>query len=219
MLAAASICLIAVARDNTALILSSKWIPAALLGLLCGLHLRGRVRWLACCGFGFSSLGDLTLEGMYAAPNSTIAWFAIGLGCFLTAHIFYIALFWSMQPRHSFRPLLLMLGYSAVMFQLCAPNAGTMAIAIAAYMLVISLMVWRAACVSIFQPKANFVWRWAPLAAALTFAASDSLIAINRFVEPFDGARYAILVSYWMAQAGIASVTIHHFTKENHVSA
>ncbi|AOE86849.1 membrane protein [Pseudomonas sp. TCU-HL1] len=40
------------------------------------------------------------------------------------------------------------------------------------------------------------------------FVLSDSLIGINRFVSPFDGASYLIILSYWLGQWGIAASTL-----------
>ncbi len=42
------------------------------------------------------------------------------------------------------------------------------------------------------------------LAGALLFVASDTLLAVNRFVAPFDFAVPAILLTYWSAQALVA---------------
>lgn len=155
-----------------------------------------------------SALGDITLEGMYISPSAEIPWFAVGLGCFFVAHLFYIALFVQMSRATKVWPLGLMLIYSSGMLWLCLPNIGAMLIPVAAYMLVISVMVWRAACVSLDAPNTDNFLRWLPVAAAVVFALSDSLIAINRFVAPFESARYLILISYWLAQFGIAYTAI-----------
>jgi uncharacterized membrane protein YhhN len=40
-------------------------------------------------------------------------------------------------------------------------------------------------------------------AGAATFMASDAMIAWNRFVRPFPGARVAIIVTYHLAQAAL----------------
>ncbi|MBL8245739.1 MAG: hypothetical protein JNL89_16200, partial [Rhodanobacteraceae bacterium] len=41
-------------------------------------------------------------------------------------------------------------------------------------------------------------------AGGMLFMASDSMIAIGRFGEPFDGQRLAVLTTYWAAQWLIA---------------
>ena len=46
-------------------------------------------------------------------------------------------------------------------------------------------------------------WTLYALAGALLFAVSDTLIAVDRFAEPFAGARYLIILLYWSGQIGI----------------
>ncbi len=45
--------------------------------------------------------------------------------------------------------------------------------------------------------------QWAALAGAVLFALSDTLLALNRFDAPIEGARYAIILLYWLGQWGI----------------
>ncbi|MQU54847.1 lysoplasmalogenase family protein, partial [Pseudomonas sp. FSL R10-1339] len=46
---------------------------------------------------------------------------------------------------------------------------------------------------------------WLAAAGALAFVVSDSLIGIDRFVQPFSAAPYLIILSYWLGQWGIAA--------------
>ena len=48
--------------------------------------------------------------------------------------------------------------------------------------------------------------RWA-LVGAVVFAISDSLLAINRFIDPFVGAAYLVMVTYWGGQLCLALST------------
>ena len=49
---------------------------------------------------------------------------------------------------------------------------------------------------------------WLAAGGAALFVLSDSLIGINRFVAPFEGARHAIILSYWLGQFGIAASAV-----------
>ena len=80
-------------------------------------------------------------------------------------------------------------------------------------MLVIGVMVWREACVLLPNGPA-----WAVIAGALLFAGSDSLIAINRFLAPFDAARMLILLSYWAALILLTVGTLRALPPRNPIS-
>ena len=49
---------------------------------------------------------------------------------------------------------------------------------------------------------------WLAAGGAALFVLSDSLIGINRFVASFEGARHAIILSYWLGQFGIAASAV-----------
>ena len=81
---------------------------------------------------------------------------------------------------------------------------GAFFLPVAIYALVISCMLWRA----IARIGVSGVPRDSALLAAggaLLFVISDAMIGINRFVQPFDEARYAIIITYWLGQFGIAA--------------
>jgi uncharacterized membrane protein YhhN len=46
------------------------------------------------------------------------------------------------------------------------------------------------------------------LAGAVAFGASDTLIAFDRFSAPIPGARWPIMVLYWLGQAGLAASAV-----------
>jgi len=71
------------------------------------------------------------------------------------------------------------------------PVAGELAIAILAYLCAISLMGFAA----VFYAHSIRV-----LVGAISFIASDTLIAVNKFLIPFDQADHAIMASYYLAQ-------------------
>ncbi len=56
--------------------------------------------------------------------------------------------------------------------------------------------------------RASPLLRWRPLAGALLFGFSDTLIGIHRFAQPLPGAAFAIMLTYWAAQALFAATAI-----------
>ena len=66
-------------------------------------------------------------------------------------------------------------------------------------------MMWRAACLK----TTNYF----ALIGAVLFAFGDTLIAIDRFYQTIEGARYPIIASYWLAQFFIISTVKKNETR------
>jgi alkylglycerol monooxygenase len=141
----------------------------------------------------FSLVGDvlLMLPGNY---------FIQGLGAFLVAHVFYIALFRQGQGWFPNRgALALVLGVGAAMYAVLwgGLTAPALQIAVACYVAVIALMaaqaIGRAAVVG------NSAARWVALGACV-FMVSDALIAVNKFVTPVPMSGLWVLATYYLAQ-------------------
>jgi uncharacterized membrane protein YhhN len=49
---------------------------------------------------------------------------------------------------------------------------------------------------------------WLALAGAVVFGASDSVIALDRFHAPIPGARFLVMITYWMALALLAASAV-----------
>ncbi len=96
----------------------------------------------------------------------------------------------------------LALGIGAVLLGILVSNGlGPLLVPVMVYGLAISAMLWRAlARLGTGVPKRS---AWLAAAGALAFLFSDSLIGINRFVQPFHAAPYLIIVSYWLGQWGL----------------
>ena len=157
---------------------------ACLLLAVIAAGVQGRQR-LIMAALLFCGIGDVSLE---------LGHFSLGLGAFLVGHLFYLGAF-CRQPALSGGKALLLAGlaiYSAVLVTFLAPHLGDMAPAVFLYMAVIVVMAAAA-----ITGRHNH-----PLVAlgALLFVLSDSLIAVNRFVEPIPGARYWIMILYYSAQ-------------------
>ncbi|WP_210544296.1 lysoplasmalogenase family protein [Rhodoferax sp. PAMC 29310] len=128
------------------------------------------------------------------------AYFIPGLVAFLVAHGFYIALFFQNCPRFpSRRALMATLGVGAAMLAwlwggLTDPG---LKVAVPVYVAVIALMAAQAI------GRAT-VWRdgqaWAVAVGAMVFMLSDSLIAVNRFMQPLPLASLWVLSTYYLAQ-------------------
>ena len=164
---------------------------------------------LIIAGLVLSLAGDWFLIDSDEKPRN----FALGLGAFLVAHLFYIAAFTVAQVLRGvpidlnrevgIATLLIILGMVTYFFM--RPSLGGMAQPVLLYITVISLMAHRAiAGVSIGAGLLS----QGTLAAggALLFYISDFMLAINHFV--FDGEGRAnsvwVLSTYYCAQLFIA---------------
>jgi alkenylglycerophosphocholine hydrolase len=139
-----------------------------------------------------SSLGDALLE----LPGR----FLPGLGAFLLAHLCYVAAFVSDERRLRPWRALPFAAYGLGVFRLLAPGLGGMAMPVAVYAAAICGMMWRAAA-RIGSSRAG---AGLALAGAVSFAVSDTLIALDRFRAAIPGARWPIMILYWLGQLGIA---------------
>lgn len=159
----------------------------------------GRFDALLLLALALSLCGDvfLMLPGNFFIP---------GLASFLVAHLFYIALFAQGQRWFpSRRGLLGVILAGAVMYAVVFPGLTdpVLKFAVAAYVTVISLMASQA--IGRATVLGNAAARWVALGACV-FMVSDSLIAINKFVNPVPLSSLWILSTYYMAQM----LMVHH---------
>ena len=161
---------------------------------LTGLKIRSYA--LLICALIFSALGDvlLMLPGNFFIP---------GLLAFLLAHLAYIALF-----RHETRTapwfpnraaLACTLLAGGAMFTYVAPGLQdpVLKAAVAVYALVISLMAAQA--IGRASVLGSLESLWVAIGAGC-FMLSDSLIAINKFVQPIPLSPLWVLTTYYLAQ-------------------
>jgi len=140
-----------------------------------------------------SMAGDifLMLPGNYFLP---------GLASFLVAHFFYIAVFRQNTPWFpSHRALAGTLAAGAAMYiwVWTGLNDPVLKLAVATYVTVIALMVAQAiGRATVQKTRAANAVAW----GACAFMLSDSLIAINRFVQPLPLVSLWVLGSYYLAQ-------------------
>ncbi len=151
-----------------------------------------------------SLAGDvfLMLPGGYFIP---------GLASFLIAHLFYIALFQQGVPWFPSRLALgaaLTVGAAMYGWVWLSLNDPLLKVAVASYVTVISLMVAQAIGRATMRRNARST---AIALGACIFMLSDSLIAINRFVQPVPLVSLWVLTSYYMAQF----LMVHNLTSKS----
>ncbi len=155
-----------------------------------------KYRLAIIAGLLFSLLGDIFLM-------LPVDLFIAGLVSFLIAQLIYTYAFHSGRPwRFKAIAMLLFLIYGVLVFVILFPGLGGMAVPVAAYILVILTMAWQA-----WDQWDQVRMRWALLAfiGALLFVASDTVLALNKFGEPFPAARALTLSTYYSAQWLIAN--------------
>ena len=145
----------------------------------------------------FSWLGDVLL--MFEARNNIF--FIFGLVAFLIAHIFYILFYENILKLENlkknywlFIPVLI---YYVALIYLLSPHLGEMKLPVRVYGVVISYMLIQAFQVARIKNRAASAMM---ITGAILFIASDSILAMNKFYQPFELAGIAIMITYGMAQ-------------------
>ncbi|MDZ7938010.1 MAG: lysoplasmalogenase family protein [Rhodoferax sp.] len=160
----------------------------------------GKLDVLLLCAAMFSLGGDVFLMLPGEVPIGGLPPFILGLGSFLVAHVFYIALFKHGQAWFpSKRALAVVLSFGAVMYAVLWSSLGDPVLkgAVAAYVTVISLMAAQAiGRATVLGDSAS---RWVAVGACV-FMASDTMIAINKFLTPVPLSGLWILLTYFAAQ-------------------
>jgi uncharacterized membrane protein YhhN len=178
--------------------IAAKPFPALALAVWVALRCPRLLGRLTAAGLTVSALGDLLLEMGFFLP---------GLLAFLTAHVAYVAAFLSADRRPALGRALPFLAWGAGALALLRPGLATMAVPVAVYVAVICTMMWRAAA-RFGSPGTPALAAMLGLAGAVAFAASDTLIAFDRFGAPISGVRWPIMILYWLGQSGIAASAV-----------
>ena len=154
-----------------------KGTPIILLMALAWVLSRAITRRFLMVALSFSLLGDILL--------SFDGYFMLGLASFLVAQITYTLLFFKFKhtPKHFKFWVLFMLLYILSMASFVLPSVikhdAVLAVIITLYMAAITTMA-----ISAGLKKAP--WVYITALGAFIFVISDSLIAVNKFVLPFD---------------------------------
>lgn len=155
-------------------------------------------------GLFFSWLGDVLL----LFENRHPLFFILGLVSFLTTHIFYIIYFLKIRPLHTsllkkypFLFVLVVLYGITLVWQLF-PHLGDLKIPVVVYASVICSMLL---CSLHIYYRVNSKAAVYYVVGAMAFVISDSLLAINKFYEPFVYSGIFIMLTYCAAQYFIVS--------------
>jgi uncharacterized membrane protein YhhN len=158
----------------------------------------------------FSWLGDVFLLFESRHP----LFFIFGLVSFLTTHIIYIIYFLknssaavSLLQKQPLLPVLVV-AYGVSLVWLLYPHLGGLKIPVVLYATVICTML---ICSLHIFLKLRSPANWFFLSGALLFVISDSLLAINKFYQPFSYAGILIMLTYCAAQYFI----VNGFIKQN----
>ncbi|WP_259016165.1 lysoplasmalogenase [Emticicia fluvialis] len=139
----------------------------------------------------FSCLGDTFLMFQQLNPN----YFLMGLGAFLLGHVCYILLFRQEGKSRHFRWLPFISYACLLLFFLLHRIPTDFRIPVTLYAIVITLMGIRASERQVKDKSYEVV-----LIGAVLFIASDSLIALNKFVVSVPMAGFLIMSTYVVAQ-------------------
>ena len=159
---------------------------------------------LLLTGLFFSWLGDVFLLFEYKHK----LFFIFGLVCFLTTHIFYIIYFLRIRSENTSllkkQPVFiaLVLAYGITLVWQLYPHLKDLKLPVIVYAAVICTMLLCS--LHIFfkvNKKAGAFY----LLGAAAFVISDSLLAINKFYQPFAYAGVFIMLTYCAAQFFIVS--------------
>lgn len=168
-----------------------KWIIAALL---------------------FSWLGDVLL--MLQDDNSLF--FLLGLSAFLLAHVFYIFFFHSIRVKEIIKSrwwlVLIVVIYYVILISLLSPYLGDMKLPVRMYAVVICFMFMLAMHMLFIKNKNAGLWM---MAGALLFVISDSVLAINKFYQPFEMAGIVVMLTYGLAQLFITEGAIRYILRDS----
>lgn len=145
----------------------------------------------------FSWGGDILL--MFQDKKSLF--FLLGLSSFLLAHIFYIIFLHKVRLAEKIKPrlwtLLVVAVYYSVLIAFLSPWLGDMRLPVRVYGMVISFMLLLALHLLFLTNRKAGLYI---AIGAILFVLSDSLLAINKFYQPFEAAGFLIMLTYGLAQ-------------------
>ena len=165
---------------------------------------------LVLAALGLSWLGD----GLLLFQDGRPLLFMGGLASFLGAHACYIGAYRQHQWPGPGRPLGWRMGVGlpvvvagVALLAALAPGLGALGLPVLAYAAVLVLMVLAAVYRAGRTTPASFAWVGA---GAGLFMVSDSLLALNKFLEPLPHAGFWIMLTYCAAQFGIVRGLLAH---------
>ncbi|MCI0572117.1 MAG: lysoplasmalogenase [Myxococcaceae bacterium] len=148
-------------------------------------------RGVVLTALAFGALGDVALD--FEGPTAFMA----GLGAFLVGHLFYIAAFTRLARKGTLRwgRAAAVVAAGVALGAYLVPRTGGLALPVAGYVLAITAMATTAVLAARTSPLL--------VIGALSFLASDTTIAMRKFVVPLPWAGYFVMVTYYLAQYGL----------------
>lgn len=172
-------------------------MPALAVALLLGSRWRPSITvLLTFLAIVFSWLGDISPLGDFPVG------FLTGLGLFLVAHVFYLAIFLRRVRERRFpKWVFVYVLWWVILLVVLGPNLGALFFPVAIYGVLL-------ASVAATATRSNWV---VALGAALFFA-SDSLLAIDRFAPtvPLPLPDFLIMITYTVGQGLIVAGIMRH---------
>ena len=215
---AADTIVLAIHDVNAHVFLKILLMPLLMAGLLREKKNVPQKNWrVILAGLIMAWAGDTAL--LFSSNNSSF--FIIGLVCFLGTHLAYTIYFfryngWSRiwfykHPILSFTVIL----YSVLLLGFLLPSLHNLMYPVAAYTLVITIMLLQALSASPFLPAAvNKLF----IPGAIFFVISDSMLAWDKFHRPFLFADSLIIATYGVAQLLIVLGAIANTDKKLNVA-
>jgi len=154
--------------------------------------------WVVAALF-FSWVGDVFLM----IPETANLYFMAGLASFLLAHILYIIFFIRIRSNRLPTPpwrigiIVLIAAYTISLYIFLLPHLGNLTIPVAFYAITISVMLLMAIHALPLDKQSS---SYGFIIGAILFVASDSLLAMNKFNQPFAVADISIMATYGIAQ-------------------
>jgi uncharacterized membrane protein YhhN len=165
-----------------------KPLPVLALTLWVASSARGRAARLVGAGLALSLAADVAIERSFLA----------GLALFLLAHVAYAAAFLVRDRTPRLLLFVPVAAWGVLMVWRLWPGLAGLRVPVIVYAAAIGAMVWRAAAASAGAHE------WITILGALLFAASDTILALDRFQRPLRGAPVLIMALYWAGQFFIA---------------
>ncbi|HMS39517.1 MAG TPA: lysoplasmalogenase [Pyrinomonadaceae bacterium] len=159
----------------------------------------GSLKYWIISALIFSWFGDVFL--LFEKQNKNL--FIFGLASFLLAHLCYIVYFYQIRKENAvkFSPKrlisLTVLIYVVSLFSLLAPNLNSLQTPVFFYALTLAAMLLTSFHAFNFQTHS---FAKICVAGTILFVVSDSVLAINRFYQPFEFANIMIMLTYAIAQ-------------------
>ncbi|QSE97704.1 lysoplasmalogenase [Fulvivirga lutea] len=168
--------------------------------------------WLVAISLVFSWLGDSFL--MYQELDAT--YFILGLVSFLIAHVLYAISYFKLRwaeaenpllPTQKLRHSITLVLAGVALVAILSPNLGDMRLPVTVYAAVLVFMAISALLRYGYTPIKSF---GLVFGGAIFFMISDSLLAINKFMESFAYSGFWVMLTYSIAQYLIIEGVIRH---------